>query len=355
MVVWSSSLLTRRLPELGELDAAFDASEERARAAYAASFDFLTWTVRRHGPGVVHDIVREAAGRPFPEAWEAATGASLASSEAEWRRSSLLLYRWVPALTGTGALWAGITLLALAAGARRRARSCAIRERWEAEEDRWEPGAEAEERRHIDEATAGSGPGARSVGFFQDIYAGGAPPWDIGRPQPEFVRLAAEGAIRGSVLDVGCGTGENALYLAGLGQEVWGIDAAPLAIERALLKARESGVEATFLVGDARALESLGRTFDSVIDSGMFHVFPDEDRPRFVRGLAAVLRPGGRYFMLCFSEHEPGTEGPRRVTQAEIRAAFRAGWRIDSIRAARFETNRAAGDARAWLAMITRL
>lgn len=134
VLVFSSSLLTGRLPPLAELDAAFDASDDRARAAYAASFDFMLFTVKRYGDGVVRDIVREAASRPFPEAWRAATGVSLDRSEAEWRRGSLFLYRWIPALTGTTALWSGITLLALFAGARRRARSRAILERWENED-----------------------------------------------------------------------------------------------------------------------------------------------------------------------------------------------------------------------------
>jgi len=352
IVVQSSSLLTGRLPALRDLDPAFDASDTRARAAYAASFDFVSWTVRQHGEGVVRDIVRAAARRPFAEAWEEATGTTLARSEADWRHSSLLLYRWIPVLTGSTVVWGGITVLALAAGARRRARSRAIRERLEAE-DRWE--AEESGGPRATRGRADAAADARDLAFFADVYAGGVPPWDIGRPQPEFVRLAAEGAIRGSILDAGCGTGENALHVAGLGHEVWGIDGAPLAIEKALARARERAIEATFLAGDARFLAGLGRTFDTVIDSGLFHIFPDDDRPRYVRGLAAVLKPGGRFFMLCFSEHEPGTEGPRRVTQGEIREAFRAGWRVDSIRATRFETNREIGDARAWLAAITRL
>jgi peptidase MA superfamily protein len=134
VLVYSSSILTGRLPPLAELDAAFDASDDRARAAYAASFDFLLWTVKTYGQGVVRDIVRETRGRPFPEAWQAATGVPLESSEAAWRRGSLLLYRWVPALTGTTALWTGITLLALLAGARRRARTRRILEAWQAED-----------------------------------------------------------------------------------------------------------------------------------------------------------------------------------------------------------------------------
>jgi len=135
VLVYSSSVLTGRLPPLAELDAAFDASDDRARAAYAASFDYLLWTIKTYGRGVVRDIVRESRVRPFPEAWQAATGVPLDRSEADWRRGSLLLYRWVPALTGTTALWTGITLLALLAGARRRARTRRILEAWQAEDE----------------------------------------------------------------------------------------------------------------------------------------------------------------------------------------------------------------------------
>jgi peptidase MA superfamily protein len=134
ILVYGSSVLTGRLPPLRELDAAFDASDDRARAAYAASFDFVLWTVRTYGDGAVRYIVQEARTRPFPEAWRVATGVTLERSEADWRRGSLLLYRWVPALTGTTALWTGITLLALVAGARRRARARRLLEEWRAED-----------------------------------------------------------------------------------------------------------------------------------------------------------------------------------------------------------------------------
>jgi SAM-dependent methyltransferase len=337
-VVWSSSLLTGRLPRLADLDAAFDASDDRARGAYAASFDFLSWTVRRYGERVLGEIVRAAADRPFDQAWETATGRPLAACEAEWRRGSLLLYRWVPALTGTGALWGGITALFLAAAARRRSRSRAIRERWAAEEGQEPPEA---------------GAGVRTLDFFRSAYEG-RPPWDIGRPQPEVVRLWKEGAVRGSVLDAGCGTGENALYLAGQGHEVWGIDGAPLAIEKAVAKARERGLPATFVAGDALDLADLPRVFDTILDCGLFHVFPDPDRARYARGVHAALAPGGRFLLLCFSDLEPGTEGPRRVTQAEIRSTFGGELRIDFIRPGRFEADRPGGGARAWVAAMTR-
>ena len=187
---------------------------------------------------------------------------------------------------------------------------------------------------------------------FEWSYRSGVPPWDIGRPQPVIVELAEREAISGPVIDVGCGTGENALYLASRGLEVTGIDAAPTAIARARAKAQQRGLQAEFLVHDALELESLGRSFETAIDCGLFHVFSDPDRRRFERSLRSILRPGGHYFLLCFSEDEPGDWGPRRVTQAEIRATFGAGWTIDSIEAARFDADFDDGAA-AWLASLT--
>ncbi|MFQ5877588.1 MAG: peptidase MA family metallohydrolase [Acidobacteriota bacterium] len=135
VVVYSSSLLTGRLPTLGEMDEAFASGGARARTAYAASFDFVMWTVRRHGPDSLGAIIQETSRASFTEAWRMVTGEPLARSESRWRRGSLILYRWVPALTGTGTLWIAITLLVFLAAARRRARSREILERWEREGD----------------------------------------------------------------------------------------------------------------------------------------------------------------------------------------------------------------------------
>lgn len=177
------------------------------------------------------------------------------------------------------------------------------------------------------------------TGFFNDAYRG-EPPWDIGRPQPEFVQLASEGKIAGKVLDVGCGTGENAIYFAGLGLEVLGLDGAPLAIQKARKKALAKGSTATFIVGDALNLQKLGERFDTITDSGLFHVFSDEERPVFTESLRFALNTGGTYLMLCFSDKEPaGWGGPRRVSEKEIRSTFRDGWEVDWIREARFESN----------------
>jgi SAM-dependent methyltransferase len=194
---------------------------------------------------------------------------------------------------------------------------------------------------------------------FETAYAGQAP-WDIGRPQQPF--LDAADRITGSVLDAGCGTGDTALYFAGRGHQVTGIDFLDEPIRRARRKAAERGVPATFLVQDALTLADWDERFDSVIDSGLFHVFSDEDRRRYVEGLAAVLRPGGRLFLLCFSDEEPGTQGPRRVSKQELHDAFAGGWCIESLQPSRYEVRPdlkdlsvSEGGPRAWFAVIRRV
>jgi len=193
---------------------------------------------------------------------------------------------------------------------------------------------------------------------WDDSYAGDVPaPWDIGRPQPAFLRLAEQGLLAGRVLDSGCGTGEHTLLAAAHGADATGVDVSGLAIRRARDKAAERGLVARFEVGDALRLADLGLTFDVIIDSGVFHVFDDEDRVRYVASLASVLRPGGHCYLACFSDRQPGTWGPRRVSQDELRAAFSRGWAVASIEAATFEVNEArigVSSVQAWLAVLER-
>lgn len=182
------------------------------------------------------------------------------------------------------------------------------------------------------------------------------PPWDIGRPQPAFLALAGEGAIRGRVLDAGCGTGEHVLMAAGLGLDVTGVDLASNALDVAEEKARDRGLAARFLLWDARRLADLGESFDTVLDCGLFHIFSDADRAAFVDGLRSVLVPGGRYFMLCFSDRQPGEWGRvHKVTQDEIKASFADWWRVDSIEPATIDITSDPDGIRAWLATLTRI
>jgi SAM-dependent methyltransferase len=188
---------------------------------------------------------------------------------------------------------------------------------------------------------------------FEVAYAA-TPPWDIGEPQPAFAALAADGRLRGRVLDVGCGTGEHVLMAADAGCEALGIDIAASAIRLARAKASERGISARFEVGDARNLASLGEQFDAALDCGLFHVFDDADRAPFVASLASVLRPGGQYFMLCFSDNEPSGWGPRRITQGEIREAFADGWRVDAIEPTELNVTIRTEPVRSWFATIAR-
>jgi SAM-dependent methyltransferase len=205
-------------------------------------------------------------------------------------------------------------------------------------------------------ATGVPGPRRGAAGFDSSYQS--TPPWDINRPQPAFVALAEAGEVRGRVLDIGCGTGEHALLAAGLGLEAVGVDAAPTAIAKAQEKAGQRGVTARFVVGDALDLRTsvpdLG-FFDTVLDCGVFHVFEDHDRGPFAASLASVTAPGARYFLLCFSEHQPGDWGPRRVTQAEIRDTFTGDWRVDSIEPSRLVVTLLPDGVYAWRAALTRI
>jgi SAM-dependent methyltransferase len=189
--------------------------------------------------------------------------------------------------------------------------------------------------------------------FFDTAYSA-SPPWDIGRPQKEFIDVVRKGEVTGSVLDIGCGTGENALFFAGEGHEVWGIDSSSPAIGKARGKAVERGLKVHFVVMDALELEKLDRKFDTAIDSGFFHTLSDGDREVFANNLATALIPGGTYFMLCFSELEPGGYGPRRVTKKEIQDSFREGWSINYIRPAVFESRSRAEGSHAWFSSISK-
>jgi len=193
---------------------------------------------------------------------------------------------------------------------------------------------------------------------FENAYAGQAP-WDIGKPQGPFAAVAHQ--VTGPVLDAGCGTGDTALFFAARGYRVTGIDFVEEAIQRARRKAAERGLPAEFLVKDALTLADWGERFASVIDSGLFHVFSDDHRRRYVQGLRQVVGPGGRLFLMCFSDEEPGTEGPRRVSCQELYDAFADGWEVESVQAVRVEVNPeftgmtfSEGGPKAWFAVIRR-
>src|SRR5262245_1429691 len=193
---------------------------------------------------------------------------------------------------------------------------------------------------------------------FESMYAGKAP-WDIGKPQPQVVAIADR--VTSPILDAGCGTGENALFFAARGHRVTGIDFVEEAVRRARIKADERRIRVEFLVKDATSLHNWNARFSSVIDCGLFHVFSDSDRVRYVEGLTQVTESNGNLFLMCFSDEEPGTAGPRRVAAQDLYDAFADGWKVESMDRFRFEVNEhtdvkfSEGGPKAWFTIVRRV
>ena len=187
-------------------------------------------------------------------------------------------------------------------------------------------------------------------------YHDGPAPWEIAGPQPAIVRLGSEGAFAGAVLDAGCGSGENALYIASLGASVLGFDVAETALTMARKKAHDRGISAEFIAADALDLH-LGRTFETVMDSALFHTFDGGERPLYVASLASVTARGGTLYVLCLSD-EGLDIGPHPVSRKGLNAAFASGsgWSVAAIEPRRIHTLFHGDDgASGWLATIKRI
>lgn len=192
--------------------------------------------------------------------------------------------------------------------------------------------------------------------FWDEAYKG-TPPWDVDHPQSAFEDLIKSGEIKpGRALDIGCGRGENAIMLAVNGCDVTGIDIVKGAISDAKEKAIERHVKVNFIVGNILQMDRLFRKgeFDIVIDSGLFHTMMDEERPVFARQVHRVLKKGGKYFMLCFSDKEPDGYGPRRVSKAEIESTFIPLFSIVYIKDAAFNSRFGPSSRKAYLLSAVR-
>jgi ubiquinone/menaquinone biosynthesis C-methylase UbiE len=187
--------------------------------------------------------------------------------------------------------------------------------------------------------------------FWDEVYKG-VPLWDIDYPQPAFQKLIKTKEIKpGQTLDIGCGRGENAIMLAMNGFDVTGIDLAETAISDAKAKSMERHVKVNFVVGNVLHMDQLFREaeFDVVIDSGLFHMMMDEDRPVFARQVSRVLKEGGKYFMLGFSDQELIEKGPRKLSKAEIEQTFSPFFNIIYIKDSTFDTRLGPNSVKAYL------
>ncbi|MEW2549853.1 class I SAM-dependent methyltransferase [Streptomyces sp. NPDC047002] len=232
-------------------------------------------------------------------------------------------------------------------------------------------------------AGAPDGPAAMTE-VFDAVYRGESPfgerpPWDIGAPQPAYVALEKAGLVRGTVLDAGCGTGEDALHLAGKGYAVTGLDLSPTAISLARDKAAARGLGAVFEVADALDLKGYEGCFDTVIDSGLAHTFEGDTLRAYAAALHRACPPGAVVHILSISDRGsaemqvrlaeaikdipaplPDNDEPPALKRSadHLRDGFADGWTVESIDEALLRgiipTTSELLDVHAWLGRFRR-
>jgi len=198
--------------------------------------------------------------------------------------------------------------------------------------------------------------GTRLLERWDSAYRGGhRPGWDTGRPSSTLKKAVEEGTLRPCrAVVLGCGSGNNAVWLAGQGFDVTGIDIAPAALNQGMEKARKAGVSVRWLLADVLAPPEL-EPFDFVFDRGCYHGVRRQNAAGYVESVRRLTRPGALVLILAGNANQPGRGGPPRVKEQEIRADFASWFEFEWLRETRFDRLDAAGKgALAWSVLLRR-
>lgn len=188
---------------------------------------------------------------------------------------------------------------------------------------------------------------------IEERYKTGDTPWDVGRPDFNLVEVVTLNPVLSCrVLDIGCGTGDNSIWLAENNFQVTGTDTSDVAIERAKVKASDAGVSCDFRVINFLSGKIDGAPFGFVFDRGCFHLFGSaEDRKRFARNVAFHLEENGLWLTIAGNADEHREPSPPQLSASDIITAVEPYFEILSLAATRFESNHPR-PPRAWRCLM---
>jgi SAM-dependent methyltransferase len=191
---------------------------------------------------------------------------------------------------------------------------------------------------------------------WDERYRRGDVPWDTGRASTELQRVLADEKIAPCrCIELGCGTGSNAVWLAEQGFDVTAVDLSPLAIERARTRATSAGVRVRWLVADVLAAPDLGGPYAFFFDRGCYHVVRRTEVQGYIQTLERLSEPGTTGLVLAGNAREPHVPGPPVVDEATLRQELGQLFDIVWLREFRFDSAPGSGESfLAWSCLLRR-